>query len=80
MFKMGIINFFLINTNIIGLGLTFIASFGWAIQTFIESYKDLKGRVTPLYIEQQKDYKRKRNLIWLIILCLGFLLQFIGSY
>ena len=79
---MEIIKIFLINANIIGLGLTFIASLCWAIQTFIESHKDLKGRVVPLYTEQQKNYrkKRNRNLIWLIILCIGFLLQFIGSY
>lgn len=68
--------------NLIGLGLTFIASFGWAIQTFIETHKDLKGRVVPLYTEQQKDYrkKRNRNLIWLILFCIGFLLQFVGSF
>ena len=79
---MELIKIFLINANIIGLGLTFIARLGWAIHTFIESYKDLKGRVAPLYTKQQKDYrkKRKRNLIWLIILCIGFLLQFVGSY
>lgn len=68
--------------NLIGLGLTFIASLGWAIQTFIETHKDLKGRVVPLYTKQQKDYrkKRNRNLIWLILLCIGFLLQFVGSF
>jgi hypothetical protein len=79
---MKIIEILLTNINIIGLGLNFIASLGWAIQTFIESYKDLKGRVLSLYTEQQNDYrkKRNRNLIWLILLCLGFLLQFIDSY
>jgi len=65
----------------IGLGLNFIAGLGWAIQTFIESQKNVKGRVVPLYEEQQRAYKneRKRNLFWLILLCLGFLLQLIDS-
>jgi hypothetical protein len=79
---MCVINLFLTNANVIGLGLTFIASFGWAIQTFIESHIDFKGRVLEEYPKQQKRYryKRNRNLLWLILLCIGFLLQFIGSY
>jgi hypothetical protein len=66
----------------IGLALTFVASLGWAIQTFIESHKDLKGRVALLYTEQQKGYRkrRNRNLIWLVIFCIGFLLQLIDSF
>lgn len=79
---MDIIKNFLMNANIIGLGLTFVASLGWASQIVIESHKDLKGRVVPLYTKQQEDYRKKRiiNLIWLIILCFGFLLQFVGSF
>ena len=66
----------------IGLGLNFIAGLGWAIQTFIESHKNVKGRVVQLYTKQQADYKkeRNRNILWLSLLCLGFLLQLIGSF
>ena len=79
---MNIVQIFITNADIIGLGLTFIASFGWATQIFIESHKDFKGRVLEEYSQQQRGYKikRDRNLIWLLLLCLGFLLQFIGSY
>mgnify|MGYP001584684111 CR=1 FL=1 len=65
----------------IGLLLNFIAGLGWAIQTFRESHKNVKGKVLQLYEEQQKRYKkeRDRNVIWLVLLCLGFLLQLIES-
>lgn len=79
---MDVIHTLLIKANIIGLGLTFIASLGWAIQTFGESHKNTKGWVPRLGNERLKFYRhqRNRNLFWIIILCLGFLLQFIGSY
>jgi len=66
----------------IGLGLNFIAGLGWAIQTFIESHKNTKLRVIEEYNKQQENYRKIRNmnLIWLVILCIGFLLQLIGSY
>ncbi len=70
------------NISQIGLGLTFIASLGWAIQTLIESHKDVSGRVVQLYKKQQKQNKSKlkRNVFWLALLCIGFLLQLIGSF
>ncbi len=69
------------NANPIGLILNFIAALGWAIQMVVESNKNVKGRVLQEYEEQQKRHRheRNRNAFWLLLLCLGFLLQLIDS-
>ena len=70
------------NISQIGLGLNFIASFFWAIQTIMIYHRKTQTHALREYQEELKHNIKQRgwNIFWLCLLCLGFLLQLIGSF